>query len=323
MQLSRAILMISALGGLALAPRLAHADDRAMAQQLFEQGRELLAAGKVEEACEKFSGAAQFSATPGVRLNLSDCYAQLGRTASAWAKADEALTMAERSGDSAAASAARERRDALKPKLSYLTIVVSKEAAALPGLEVRRGGEPVPKPAWGVPVPVDPADYEVRVSAPGYKEWVDQKPVAGEGAKVTITVPALERDASGAADGSAGASGALGASSGDVTRDDGGSSWSDQRYWAVGVGGAGIVAMGVGGILGLTAKSMYTEAEGEKGSARVQGSQDAVSRGNVATVVVGVGAALAATGVVLWFTAPSEDVSVGTNGSTLLLRGRF
>jgi thioredoxin-like negative regulator of GroEL len=84
------IALLATGAALALTALPVHADDRAIAQQVFQEARELMAAGKFVEACPKFAAAAQLSPTAGVRLNLSDCYAALGKVASAWGKADEA-----------------------------------------------------------------------------------------------------------------------------------------------------------------------------------------------------------------------------------------
>jgi len=89
------------------------------------------------------------------------------------------------------------------------------------------------------------------------------------------------------------------------------------------MGGVGVVGMGVGGILGLAAKSKYSAAEGESGPSRRTDSDSAVSTGNAATVVVCVGAVVAAAGVVVWLTAPRAQAAVGTNGHAVFVRASF
>src|ERR1700722_14021630 len=116
------------LGGI-LCALPARADDRATAQELFQQAKDLLAAGKTEDACTKFAAAADLVQTVGVRLNLAACYDKIGRTASAWTRYDEALTIAERTGDSAAAKFAEDARSAIVERLSYLSVTVSADAA--------------------------------------------------------------------------------------------------------------------------------------------------------------------------------------------------
>jgi hypothetical protein len=87
--------------------------------------------------------------------------------------------------------------------------------------------------------------------------------------------------------------------------------------------GAGVVGIGVAGILGLVAKSEYSTAEGESGAAQRNDSASAVSGGNAATAVMIAGGVVAAAGLVVWLTAPSATVSVGTTGRQVLARWTF
>ena len=98
------------------------------------------------------------------------------------------------------------------------------------------------------------------------------------------------------------------------------------------LGGMGIAAMGVGGLLGLSARSTANAANCPNNLCATQADVDqrasAVSRGNAATIVVGVGAAIAAGGVVVWLTAPHGTKStgvtaVGLSPAGLVLGGRF
>jgi hypothetical protein len=102
-------------------------------------------------------------------------------------------------------------------------------------------------------------------------------------------------------------------------------SMSTQRLAAYVVGGAGIVAVGVGIGVAFAAKGADNDAKNETGPARVSDSASAVSEGTAATVVMGVGAAMAAAGVVLWLTAPKAKaaVGVGASGRAVLLQGSF
>jgi hypothetical protein len=314
---------------LALTTLPARADDRAVAQQLFQQGRDLMATGKIAEACPKFAAAADLTSTAGVRLNLSDCYEQLGRTASAWAKAQDALTAAERMGDAAAAQAARERVAALEPKLSYLLVTVEKEAAVA-GLEVFRDGEKVPAAAWGAPMPVDPGEHEVSATAPGRKRWSEKKAVTGAAAKVSFAVPALQEDPRAAASITpAPAPAGAPAPDGSSPPDEAPSSWSTQRTFALVAGGVGVAGAVVGAVFGLQAMSKKDEADAACPSVRcsdaaaVQTSQDALTAGTISTigfVVAGVGLA---GGTVLWLTAPKTTTQVGLGPGLVQMRGTW
>ena len=294
----------------------ARADDRAAAQALFEQGRSLMKAGKTAQACKKFEGAAQLSQTAGVRLNLSVCYEKLGRTASAYGRADEALTLAERAGDAAAAQSARKRLAALKPQLSYLTVKVP-PASVVSGLSIRLDNDPVPKAEWDTAVPVDPGPHVITAGAPGRLAWTQKKTLGGAGARIAFTIPTLEKAPTAAAPAPAAAPASAPGPSPDQAESSGGGH-STQRTLALVAGGAGVVGMGVGtvfGVMMLSKKSAYKkrlDAAGHCADAECASlSHDAYSAGNVATVGWIAGGALVAAGVVLWLTAPSAGRTVG------------
>jgi hypothetical protein len=295
MSFRRAIFALPGL--LVLCPGIAAGDDSAVAQQLFQQGRALMNAGDLRAACPKFEGAAQLSPTPGVRLNLADCWAKMGRTASAWAKFEEASAVAQRNGDQAAADAAKKEANALLPALSYLTVIVPPEVAA-EGVDVTRDGEPVPRAAWNTSVPVDPGPHTVVAQAAGHKGWTANVTVAERAAKVTVTVPLLENDV-------APVVAPLPPSA--PTESRGGA----QRTAGWVVAGAGIVGLGVGAYFGISALSKNSSNDQNVGAtggclnASCQTtSHDAYVAGNDSTVFLALGGALIATGAVLWLTAP-------------------
>jgi hypothetical protein len=98
--------------------------------------------------------------------------------------------------------------------------------------------------------------------------------------------------------------------------------------------GSGIVVAGIGGIVGLAAKSSYSSAKTDHcpgGTCDLQGKQltdDARGRAGTATIVVGVGALLAIGGTVLWLAAPSDEPKVGVTNvglglGSLTIGGRF
>jgi hypothetical protein len=291
-----------------LVPSKARADDRAIAEQAFQEGRELMAAGKVAQACPKFAAAAQLSQTAGVRLNLAECYAKLGKTASAWAKADEARAIAERAGDSAAAALARDQMAALEPNLSYLTITVSMNAASK-GMQVALDGE---KSAWGMAYPVDPGEHEVSATAPGRKSWSTKTTVTSTGGRTSVSVPTLE------AEDMVGAPAPLAASQPsrsqrDVATSSSGWSRSTAHTLAFVSGGAAIVALGIGTGFGVDAISKKSQYQQHQVNGRcideqcVTLSTEAVSAAAGSTVSFVIGGVLVAAGAVLWFTAPGGD----------------
>src|SRR5215472_15771101 len=213
--------------------RSARADDKAEAQLLFEEGKALVAAGKVAEACPKFEAAAQLSRTPGVRLNLADCWERLGRTASALKRFREAQDLAEAVGDTPAADAARDRQARLIPQLTNLIVSVPGESAA-PGLEITRDGEKLPPDQWGTPAPVDPGPHDITAKAPGRTGWSVKQAAVGAGSTVTVTVPPLRVE------------------DGAEPRPSGGG-LGTQRILALTSVGLGLVGVGVGSYFGVVA----------------------------------------------------------------------
>jgi hypothetical protein len=84
------------------------------------------------------------------------------------------------------------------------------------------------------------------------------------------------------------------------------------RWTGLMIGGAGIVAVGIGGYLALSAKSDYDAVSGECPAHgcttdAYDARQSARSRGDVATATMGVGAAAIAGGALVWFLGPDTQ----------------
>lgn len=292
-------LLASALSLLAAPVR---ADDRATAQRLFEEGQALFKDGRIAEACAKFDGAAALVGSPGVRLNLARCLEKVGRTASAWTRYDEALVAAERVGDNAAATAARQGRDALEPKLTKVVISFA-DASAAQGVEVTRDGEKLPASVVGSEVPVDPGEHEVAARAVGFKGWSTHVNVAGEGATARVVIPALEREAAAAAP----AGGPSPANPAEAPSEAQRNRTLD--ITAIATGSLGLVGLGLGTYFGLTASSKWHQANRADGSCQDAAcpglTQQASNSATLSTVSFVAGGVLAAAGLTLWLLAPS------------------
>jgi hypothetical protein len=138
--------------------------DPAAAEGLFEEGRKLLDAGKLAEACPKFEASNRLDPAVGTLLNLGDCNERRGKMASAWSNYRAAESLALTRSDQKRADFARKKADQIQSKLSTLTINVLQPE---PGMKVTRDGVEVAEGAWGTAVPVDAGPHVIEARATG------------------------------------------------------------------------------------------------------------------------------------------------------------
>jgi hypothetical protein len=172
--------------------------DKAAAEALFDEGKRLMAEKQFAQACPKLADSQRLDPGVGTLLNLALCYKSNGQTASAWSTYREAAAQARASGQADREQLARNEATALERSLSRLTIEVSPELAATPGLEIKRDGASVPQGLWGVAAPVDPGARVLEATAPGKQPLRMTVNVAGAGASARAVVPPLENAAAGA-----------------------------------------------------------------------------------------------------------------------------
>ncbi|HLK36716.1 MAG TPA: hypothetical protein VKU41_08185, partial [Polyangiaceae bacterium] len=285
-----------------LVPRVAGAqmsgNDKVTAEALFEDARALVAQGKYAEACPKFAGSQRLDPSPATLLNLANCWEKAGRTASAWATYKEAASLANAVGRKDYLAAAERHAEALVPKLARLTLTVQQPAE---GMQVMRDGAPVDRAEWGTALPIDSGSHSIDATAPGHKGWASTVDVAKDGAQVSVTVPPLEAlpadaVASPAPPLSAAppAAPAPAAPPSETTPSNG----SAQRIVGLVVGGVGIVGLGVGTVLAISAKGKdndslkFCETANPDlcSAAGLSDRSTARSLGDAATVALGLGA---------------------------------
>jgi serine/threonine-protein kinase len=299
---------LSALGPGALAQSTA---DKAAAEALFQAGRDLMTAGKFDEACTKFEGSQKLDAGLGTLLFLADCYEKAGRLASAWATFREAESIASGRGDQARAQVARGRYAVLEPRLSKLWIKVA--AGNDPATQVKRDGEAIPPESWGVALPTDVGEHLIEASAPGKKPWSSKVEVQGENANVSVEVPLLEA-APAATAVPAPPPSAPAAATTLVATPEPASSSNTQRVLAYVAGGVGVVGLGLGTFFTVHASSKKTDSlkhcdkdqPNQCDATGVSLRNDALSSARLATAFMVGGGVLLAGGVVLFLTAPSS-----------------
>jgi hypothetical protein len=140
--------------------------DRQIAQQLFDDGRVLLEAKRYAEACTKFAESQRLDPGGGTLLNLAVCHELEGKTATAWSEFRDALGQAVKDERKDREEIARKHIDDLAPRLMRIVVHVPEPVAARDP-EINLDKSRLPPTAWNTPIPVDPGEHRISVSAPG------------------------------------------------------------------------------------------------------------------------------------------------------------
>lgn len=276
-------------------------DDKAKA--LFEEARDLAKANKWAEACEKLLASKKLAPRMLTTYRLADCHERIGKTASAHAGFIEAADLAKAAGDSTKQQDALDRAKKVEGKLARVKLEVEDEPSitiddvAIAAALIREK------------IPLDPGEHTLVATATGKKSRTVTFTVPEGPSTTTVTIPAAEAEEKKKVDDKP------------IVEDEPPPSppVDDSRpsnglktvgFVALGVG---VVGVGIGAALGLSAKSLDGDAEKLcTPGCTAEGKQmndDARSRGNLATVVFAAGAVVAITGVVLIIVAPSKSAT--------------
>jgi hypothetical protein len=299
---------------IALSAASAHAQtskNAAGAEALYEQARGLMKQGDYEHACPKFKQSYDLDAGGGTLLNLAECYEKQGKFASAWSSFKEALVTAQRDGRAERVEYAKKHLAVVEPKVSKITIEVPSETNE-PGLTVSLDGAPLGDAAWGVGMPVDPGAHQVTASAPNKQSY--EQTVQVDNGSTSLKIPKLEP-----VPGSA----APIAVDQDVVKkpvtEVAPHGKSSQRTVGFIVGGAGIVALGVGSYFGLHAMSKWSDRKDNCNrnctEAAKSAGDDAKSAALISDIGFGVGIVAAGVGTYLVLSAKSSEPSSAHAGS--------
>ncbi len=170
----------------------ARANDPAAADALFQAGKQLVTEKKFAEACTKFDASYKLDPTLGTLLNLADCYEKAGRYATSWTTWGSAIERAQRDKDDRL-EYAKERRDALAPKLPKVVIRVY---GMLPGIDVYWDNFKMPPGAFGSDIPTEVLRHKLVVRRDDGAVLLDRDIEVHEDGKKTeipIDVIALNR----------------------------------------------------------------------------------------------------------------------------------
>jgi hypothetical protein len=156
--------------------------------ELYREARELVNAGRWDEACPKFEQAMGKQPTASILVNVGDCHAHFGKLAQAlddYAVARELNRDTRDEARRAALTAEIDAREgALSPRVPRLRVVIESPA---PGMVVRRNGEVIPSDLLGAEVAVDPGTYDFTAEAPGHTA-APRRIALKEGARERVTI---------------------------------------------------------------------------------------------------------------------------------------
>lgn len=266
--------------------------DEAAAVQAFDEGKRLMAEGKVAEACERYAASYREDPQYGALYNLADCHNIVGRVASAWAEFREAERIAREHGDGQREQLAHARAALLEPRL--VRIVVRPPARPIEGLALHLGDQDVT--AWlDVATPIDFGIYTLIADAPGLARWTRYIVAKTEGERIEIVIPPW-----------------LGSDEPDAVVDD--RRRRRRHHLALVTGGVGLAVIGVGLYYGHEAFTAWDESRAycdarnvcptAQGRSLVADAQSAAWKSNL---LVGAGVGALVGSAVLWLTAPDAE----------------
>lgn len=294
--------------------------DLAIAEALFQEGKRLMGEQKYDDACPKLADSLRIAPGGGTELALAQCYEASGKTASAWTMYNQSITTSRRNGRADREKMARERVEAIEPRLSRLILRLAPANEGLAGLEIRSDEGAVPLSALGVPLPVDPGPHRITATAPGRKPWSLVVQVRPDGDRHSLEIPPLEPLATPAPSASASAAPpptapASSPSAGPPAPGPTTAPRPPSRAFAYGALGVGALGAAAGTILLLRASALHSDSTAVCPSSpcsdrqAVDDSKSARSLANWSTVGFGVGALGLAAGAYLLLSAPAGGQS--------------
>jgi tetratricopeptide (TPR) repeat protein len=299
------------------------------ADELFKQGKKLMAEKKFAEACPKLEKSFEIDATIGTELNIGRCYEEWGKLGKAYRAYTDALKRADEAKDNRAPKI-KELIAKLEPSVPHLVIHIP-EGAETAGLQVAIDGVAVTD--LTAPQLVDPGPKSIEYalgSGPRKSKLVPME--RGGTSEITLELPKAKTEKVEKV------SDKVVVAPKPVPEAPAPNVGHGQRVAGVVIAGAGVVTVGISTYLALAARSKYNDAlaancMGMTNACNMQGltdTHDARSAANTATIIGGVGVAALAAGIIVYVIAPHASstehalyVAPTANGTGLAFGGRF
>lgn len=320
LRLSPMILALSLVTSAAFAQSDA---DKATARQLAVEGQDALDKKDFKTAEDRFRRADQLFHAPTLALGLARAYAANGK----FVEAQETYNRIIREGVPAGAPAAFQNAvDSAKTEVQTVVGKIGSVLIVVTGAEnpkVTLDDQPFPTAALGVKRAANPGLHVVRASADGYKP-AETKVTVVEGGSANAALT-LEKDPNAVV--AVAPTPTPGQASANPSPtpppqepSGGGSSTKTIGIVLMGVGGVGLAAGAVTGILAMGKHSDLEKAcPGGKCASDKQSDVDSYnSLGLISTIGFVAGGVLAAGGAVLFFTAPKERTALGPSSRALV-----
>lgn len=265
--------------------------DQAEAKQLWTRGRQSLAAGKVDEAVEKFQAASELHAKPQYLLDLARVLVQTGELVVAVELLNQVSTTNDPSSGLAIAAAKKLLKE-VEPRLPWIKITVKGPPAGeavttIDGERVDASGE----------IPFNPGEYAIAAEADGFTTGAKTVTLK-EGAHEEVILQ-LEATAADAPKDEAAV---------EEEDDDGGSSIVPPLIaFAAGAAGVGL-GIGFGAVAFGQTSDIEERCGGNVCPPEEQGALDEAKRsGTISTVGFVIGGVGVATGIVLLLASGGDE----------------
>jgi hypothetical protein len=173
----------------------AHADSATAGASMdkFEEGKQAFKAGRFAEALAAYETSLALEPSPNTRFQIAKCQVALGKTASAYLnfkraaqEAQDRVNATQEKRYAATRTAALTEAEALKQKVPRLILRIT--ATAPEGFAITLDGNPVPQPAWGLGLEVDPGDHTAVATGPRLQRFTSSFTL-GEGEQKQIDIP--------------------------------------------------------------------------------------------------------------------------------------